>query len=268
MKQILGVLALWLISSSTVLGQYQEIHTKHFFKGYPAGTPESNDLIIRDLYSLSNNDETKFADWVAYRIDTLTMSGNDMPRNWKSDPWLHESETLEKDDYDDAHAILKTDRGHLAPLGSLDGNQNYFETNYLSNITPQKTNLNQGPWKVLERFERDIITTHKLSNYIIVYTGTLYEREMETMPRADESAKVPSGYWKIIIVPKADNQFDTAAFIFDQDTPRNVSPIDSLVTIDEIEERSGLDFFWELENIEENQLEAMSNSSWISPLLD
>ena len=33
--------------------------------GVPKGTYSSNDLIIRDCYCLSSNDETKFADWVA-----------------------------------------------------------------------------------------------------------------------------------------------------------------------------------------------------------
>ena len=36
-----------------------EIHCKHFIQGYPLGSPYSNDLIIRDLYALSNNDDTK-----------------------------------------------------------------------------------------------------------------------------------------------------------------------------------------------------------------
>ncbi len=39
-----------------------EIHCKHFFFGYPDGAPASSDLIIRDVYALSSNDGTKFAD--------------------------------------------------------------------------------------------------------------------------------------------------------------------------------------------------------------
>jgi hypothetical protein len=46
----------------------QEIHCKHFFGGMPTGVAESNDLIFRDLYVLSSNDDRKFADWVAYRL--------------------------------------------------------------------------------------------------------------------------------------------------------------------------------------------------------
>jgi len=37
----------------------QEVHCKHFLYGYPVGTPPSNDLIVRDLYALSNNSTTE-----------------------------------------------------------------------------------------------------------------------------------------------------------------------------------------------------------------
>jgi len=36
-------------------GVYPEVHCKHFFYGYPTGTPTTNDLIIRDIYALSSN---------------------------------------------------------------------------------------------------------------------------------------------------------------------------------------------------------------------
>ncbi len=64
----------------------QENHRKHFIYGLPTGTPSTNDLIIRDIYALSSNDETKFADWVAYRLDKDTVTGDvKTKRNWKSD---------------------------------------------------------------------------------------------------------------------------------------------------------------------------------------
>ena len=68
MRRINTVLYVWIIflfcmqfnapvfaQSNSVL----EIHSKHFFYGQPTGTPETNDLIIRDIYALSSNDETK-----------------------------------------------------------------------------------------------------------------------------------------------------------------------------------------------------------------
>ncbi len=133
----------------------QEIHAPHCLHGCPSGAPATNDLIIREIYILSSNDRTKFADWVAYRVTKDTI-GPSPSRKWKSDPMLDTVETLEADDYDEANATIKTDPGHQVPLASFARTDHAQETNYLSNITPQKSALNQGPWKRLETALRDL----------------------------------------------------------------------------------------------------------------
>ncbi len=241
----------------------QEIHCKHFIYGIPLGTPASNDLIIRDIYALSSNDSSKFADWVAYRLDAETVQGNAVTkRAWKADPWLAEEETLEPDDYEGAYRALKTDRGHQAPLASFKGTKYWQETNYLSNITPQKSDLNQGPWCILEERVRSFV---KAGHVAYVLTGTLYEKEMPKLPGADEEHKIPSGYWKIIIYQARQNDpntLKTAAFIFPQQTPRKAAISDYQVPIDEIEKRSGLDVLWELVDDLEGKIEGILDATW------
>lgn len=240
---------------------YPEIHCKHFIYGYPTGTPTTNDLIIRDIYALSSNDTTKLADWVAYRLDKETVSGNaETTRNWKVDPWLEDKETLEPNDYKNAYEKLKVDRGHQAPLGSFKGTNCWQETNYLSNITPQKSELNQSPWEKLEEKERSLAKT---GNVIYVMTGPLYERDMPVLPGANELHRVPSGYWKIIVIPgKSVNSLEVAAFMFNQDTPRSDKVIDHISTINEIEKRSGLNFLRELPDDIEEKIENNDNKEW------
>ena len=116
--------------------QALETHCKHFIFGIPLGTPATNDLIIRDINAMSTNDDTKFVDWVAYRLDAETVTGDvETKRAWKPDPWLAKDETLEPNDYEGANKTLKTDRGHQAPLASFKGTKYWYQTNYLSNIT-------------------------------------------------------------------------------------------------------------------------------------
>jgi endonuclease G len=221
------------ISSS----QYTEIHCKHFIYGCPKGCPPTNDLIIRDIYALSSNDSTKFADWVAYKLDLKTITGAaQKERDWQADPWLDEWETLEPEDYKDAPKVLGIDRGHQAPLADFKGSEFAFETNYLSNITPQNSELNRGIWKNLEDYERKLTEKYGL---IYVMTGPLYEKEMPKLPKADEYHKVPSGYWKIIIIPyeqdiRNKSQLEIFGFIFNQNTPKKSLLKDFLVSIDEI----------------------------------
>ncbi len=45
-----------------------ETNCEHLPYGIPTGTPPTNTFICRDTYAISNNRQTKFADWVAYRI--------------------------------------------------------------------------------------------------------------------------------------------------------------------------------------------------------
>ncbi len=101
-------------------GPAQELHHPLCLFGCPSETPLTNDLIIREIYVLSSNDTTKFADWVAYKITRETI-GPGRARTWKADPMLADSETLEPADYKQAHALLDTDRGHQVPLASFSG---------------------------------------------------------------------------------------------------------------------------------------------------
>ena len=96
-------------------------------------------------------------------------------------------------------------------------------------------------------------------------TGTLYEMDMEILPGADEDHEIPSGYWKIVVYqadPEESASIKSAAFIFPQDTPRKVNVLDYLVTIDEIESRSGLDVLWKLPDDVENLIESSLNTAW------
>ena len=232
----------------------QEIHASLCLHGCPNGSPMSNDLVIRDIYILSNNDSTKFADWVAYGVTNNTI-GKSEDRNWKPDPWLSTDETLVPDDYKGAHAELNTDRGHQAPLASFTSTPDWEATNFLSNITPQKSALNQGVWVKLETRVR-LLATSSPTDTVFVMTGPLYEREMPSLPGTDKSHVVPSGYWKIIATTK-DGDIKIASFVFDQETERRAQICDDrfITNVRTIEERTNLDFFHALSQDEQETLE-------------
>jgi len=162
----------------------------------PIGCPESpkeNDLVFYHIFALSSNPITKFSDWVAYEVNPSNF-GESPGRKWKSDPLIHPENTLEPNDYSKANKLLKVDRGHLAPLASFAGSQYWYETNYLSNITPQRSSLNQKVWKDLEARVRDEAT---FNSPIWVITGTIYDNGTSVLPSSDESHVIPSAYYKI-----------------------------------------------------------------------
>lgn len=249
-----GIAAVLLPAVITLSAVGQEVHHDLCLHGCPYGSPATNDLVSRDIYVLSSNDVTKFADWVAYRVTDSTI-GSTKRRNWKADPELSDNETLEPNDYDGAHAALNTDRGHQAPLASFTGTPSWEVTNYLSNITPQKSALNQGPWKDLEDAVRDLARKPETAA-VYVMTGPLYERNMPPLPEADESHVVPSGYWKIAAID-TDGIIRLAAFIFDQNTDRGADYCaeEFKVEVRTVEHRTGLDFFHGLELVQQETIE-------------
>lgn len=242
---------------------------RHTIFGVPSGTGPHTRILIRDIYMMASNGDTKMADWVAYQLDAATVTGEaKTSRKWKADPWLPAEETLEPPDYDGANEALQVDRGHQAPLANFRGTPNWADTNYLSNITPQKSLLNQQAWRLLEEDEREYVVRH--GGAIFVMTGPLYEREMPKLPKADEEHTVPSGYWRIIAVPMPEGSptpIRVAAFIFDQDTPGRKPAESDAVSVDDVERRAKLDFFWTLPDDIEAQIEGGMDRQLIGELL-
>lgn len=244
MGWVVKVASLTLALAATPAAADQaEIHTFHCLHGCPVGASATNDLIVREIYTLSSNDRTKFADWVAYRVSSETV-GPSGGRRWQADPWLDLEETLEPKDYDGAPDALRIDRGHQAPLAAFSGTPFAQDTNILSNITPQSSALNQAPWQYLEAQERALVTRAAEENptpVLYVLTGPLFERVMPEMPMPSgrRRHRVPSGYWKVLATPDG----RMAAFIFDQDTPRSANYCDFRVSLEAVEIRADLTLF-------------------------
>ncbi|MDB5819797.1 MAG: non-specific endonuclease, partial [Rhizobacter sp.] len=232
----LAAAILGLALAAPAIARDGELHSFHCLGGCPTGAPATNDTVIREIYTLSSDDLTKVADWVAYRI-TPDMIGASGERAWQADPWLAADETLTPDAYKDANRELHVDRGHQAPLASFSGTAFADETNILSNITPQASALNQGPWVALENQERSL--AKKLNVAVYVYTGPLFERLMRPLPNGPDMHRVPSGYWKVVALSTG----RVSAFIFDQATERDMPYCDGRVTLREVELRSRLMLF-------------------------
>lgn len=225
-----------LATSSAQAHDAAELHTFHCLHGCPAGAAGTNDIVVREIYTLASNDITKVADWVAYRVTPGTI-GTSGDRRWEADPWLAETETLEPSDYDTAPDTLQIDRGHQAPLAAFSGTPFAGDTNKLSNITPQGSALNQAPWQRLEARELDLARRENIAVYVV--TGPLFERMMPALPRADERHRVPSGYWKVVATANG----RMAAFIMDTVEARKLDFCTRKVSLDEVELRAKLQLF-------------------------
>lgn len=214
-------------------------------------TGKSGQVVTRQIYTLQNNAKTKFADWVAYKVTKSTIDGPSRTRTWKADPLIAAANTLEPADYTNANEVLGVDRGHQVPLANFSNSPYWADTNYLSNITPQAANLNQGAWVRLEDAERVIARTGK---DLYVVSGPLYERNFGTLPGADESHVIPSGYFKVLMT-NVNGTISASAYIMEQDLAKTASFCPREVTIDEVERRAGINIMPALESYREPTIE-------------
>lgn len=201
------------------------VHADHL----PTGASPANPTFIGHHYVASHDTETKVATWVAYRVtDAEASSRNQLGRNW-----LHgySEFTLEAPDFSQSDY----DMGHLVALASFSGSRYAHELNFTGIVAPQTPSLNRGPWLQLENLVREI--AEDLES-IGVICGPLYEREMPTLPAADEPHRVPSHYWAII-TPSGGDQL---AWIVPQDCGRTDRLEQFEATVDEVARRSGLQF--------------------------
>lgn len=248
-----------LFLAGPVIAADSELVTFHCLWGCPVGAPATNDVIVREIYTLSSNDLTKMADWVAYRVTPQTIATSQGQRNYRIDDWLDPSETIDERQYEGAPSALHIDHGHQAPLAAFSGTPFWDDTNYNSNMTPQASALNQGPWQRLERWERSV--TLQTGGPLYVYTGPLFERLMKAMPAGPAYHRVPSGYWKVIAL--ADGRM--TAFIMDQNTPRNANHCDYRVPLQRVELRTRLFLFPRRGNVPVTALDSLLGCTTPAP---
>lgn len=158
------------------------------------------------------------------------------------------------------------DRGHMAPnylIGSRYGREAQKQTFLMTNITPQKHRFNSKIWQRLEEVSADVFSKHFKSFWVV--TGPIFATKPKSLKGT--SIAIPKAFYKIFLRPAENGKPPIAlAFIM----PQTAKPKDSLlkyvVSIDEVEKQTGIDFFWQLDDTVENTLEAHSNSqAWGLP---
>lgn len=128
------------------------------------------------------------------------------------------------------------DRGHMAPsyaIGKVWGPDAQLETFLLTNITPQKHEMNDGVWNSIERMEMDDFA--KRFGKIKVVCGPIFANPP---PKFPSGVAVPEAFFKAIQRPDG----ETIAFIVPQE-PTSPKPESYLVSVKEIARLTNIDLF-------------------------
>ncbi|MCR5761824.1 MAG: DNA/RNA non-specific endonuclease [Treponema sp.] len=223
-----------------------EDHEIHAYTGFT--------LCYRESYELS--------EWVAYiltREELNKVTGR--PKKYYTD-YNISTMSAEPSDY----SRSGYDRGHLAPAADMEwSKQSAKESSYMSNIAPQISQLNQGLWNELEQKVRKWAETF---GEIAVITGPILEKDPSEYKKIGKNnISVPEYYYKVLLAPQKTEDgkgtFIALAFIMPNQNCTG-SVFDYAATIDEIETRTGLNFFSLIPDKLENELEKnIDFSGWI-----
>jgi len=203
-------------------------------------------VIQHSYYSLSYHEKHEQAEWVAYVLERDQLTYDDRQRpDFMEDPKVASFSADERN-----YRRSGYDRGHLCPAGDRRfSDLAYYETFYTSNISPQDNAFNAGIWNTLEQKVRYWC---KIYGVVYVITGGVLEDDLLTI--GDEEVSVPHYFYKIIVRKEGDT-LQMIGFLF-ENKESGTSLKMHLVTIDELERKTGINFFEKLPDRQQQQLES------------
>ena len=209
----------------------------------------TSQIISHDHYILSYNEKYEQAEWVAYELKKEHLTNTNRKRPYFIQDKKVSTKSADYRNYKNSGYS----KGHLCPAGDRKFSESaYNETFLTSNISPQKIDFNGGIWNRLEQKVRYWASKER---HLYVITGGVLGKDLATIGR--EKVAVPKLYYKILL-DYSEPEIKAIAFLVPHQESKQ--PLYKfVVSIDEIEQLTTLDFFPALPDDLENKLEASSN---------
>ncbi|NJR69814.1 MAG: DNA/RNA non-specific endonuclease [Synechococcales cyanobacterium CRU_2_2] len=218
----------------------------HLLMGNPSDatttlSQPNNYLMTKSQFALSYNRDRGIPNWVSWQLNQAWLGTISRQNDFRPDPTLPKDwPVITSADYRDK----RYDRGHMTPSAdrsrSMEDNSATF---ILTNVLPQASGNNRGPWSALEQYCRNLVSQ---GNELYIIAGHVGQKER--IGRAQLT--VPSSVWKVVMVlPQPDMQpgeVSASIRVIAVNMP-NVSSIAQqpwqrfVTTVDEIEDLTGYD---------------------------
>lgn len=212
-------------------------------------TSTTGQIISHESFTLSYNEKYEQAEWVAYELKKEHLSNTNRKR-----PYFIQDQkvTTKSADYRN-YKNSGYSRGHLCPAGDRKYSYEAFNETFLtSNISPQNFEFNAGIWNRLEQKVRYWVTNKK---HLYVVTGGVLNKNLKTI--GTEKVAIPTHFYKIIL-DYTEHEVKTIAFLI-PNKESNRPLYEFVVSIDSIENLTFIDFFSDLPDNIESQLEVNSS---------
>lgn len=225
---------------------------------YAWNTTNSMQRVVTHTFSYENRRRRNYTSYfdgtkhcplfVAFPMQYDEWPDNNVGRNeaWDYDPAVDQS--WQQNGLKNAGTVGLS-RGHFAASDyrQVNVNQNK-QTFYYTNQAPQwQNNFNGGVWGNLEQAVKSATPSGRDTLYVVV--GVLFEGTVSTKPSKDgKDVSIPSHFYKCVMkcsfsASGAMTDAKGAAYLFTNEAHPKAVYSSFITTIDEIEQRSGLDLF-------------------------
>jgi len=261
-----GTTDTWTLPTTVAVASTTAQYANNTEFGEPQDNDPADDFIIeRPQFTSSWNPARGSPNWVAYEMDATHFGAEDRCDCFTMDPELPSSlQRLTTADYTGASDFHQygIDRGHLArsfdrTAGSLDNATTFL----FSNIVPQASDQNQGPWAQLENHLGDLARLQDREVYVL--TGASGNKGTV---KNEGKIVIPTHTWKVaLIMPRDQGLADVrdyrdvqvlAVVMPNEPGVRNVPWQDYQTTVDAVEVLSGYDLLALLEDEVEDAVES------------
>nr|WP_294859466.1 DNA/RNA non-specific endonuclease [uncultured Fluviicola sp.] len=209
------------------------------------GTNPPDLIITHTGFSLLYNEPHEQASWVAYELTKEETT----KKFERTDKFIPDPKVSTKTANNADYAGAGYDRGHLAPAADMGWSEiTVAESFYYSNMSPQEPSFNRGIWKKTEELVRDWAIEN---NSLFIITGPVLTTGLKTIGKNEVS--VPKYYYKVIL-DYSQPSVKGIGFIMPNADSKE-SPAHFAVSIDSIEQFTGIDFFPLLPDDQENLIE-------------
>lgn len=219
--------------------------------------------------------------WVAFRFDgdTRPIASNvGRTEAWQDDPDLPASMQIGTGYYGGSY-----NRGHLVASYdrqfSVEANQQTF---YMSNMSPQIGAFNSPYWARLEnlvqKMGRNQNPYTNFEDTLYVVKGGYIDKNVKGyLSRANGKMVAVPGHYFMALLRIKGKQYDAAGFwlehktyapyIYPDEVPVSTfTDLDQIISIDELEEKTGIDFFHNLpDDVESSVEEKLNTGIWLRP---
>lgn len=187
---------------------------------------------------------------MAYELTASEVNGSyDRTDNFRRDPKVDKGSASLSDYKGSGY-----DRGHLAPAGDMSFSYKAMSQSfYLSNMSPMEASFNRGIWRQLESQVRDWARNN---GSVYVVTGGILDDSYRDIGYNDVT--VPNHYYKVVFDYEKPERKAIAFILPNKKGTKSLE--EYAVSIDKVEERTGIDFFHQMPEHIENKLEASAST--------